>query len=127
MNLDLHVSRFDWAEPAIGAGVARLARTAEATGVRALSFMDHYFQMDMVAPAEDPMLECYTALGFVAGVTQTLRLRVLVTGATYRHPGLLARYYGCGDMMNNHQSVAIAPTRNSGIEHPVDVTLGSCG
>jgi F420-dependent oxidoreductase-like protein len=53
--------------------------------------MDHYFQMERVAPAEDPMLEGYTALGFVAGCTSRLRLRVLVTGVTYRHPGLLAK------------------------------------
>jgi F420-dependent oxidoreductase-like protein len=93
MNLDLHVSRFDWAGgPAgIGPGVARLARTAEAVGVRTLSFMDHFFQMEAMAPAEDPMLEGYTALGFVAGVTQSLRLRLLVTGVTYRPPGLLAK------------------------------------
>jgi F420-dependent oxidoreductase-like protein len=56
-----------------------------------MSFMDHYFQMDWMAPAEDPMLEGYTALGFVAGVTERLRLRLLVTGVTYRHPGLLAK------------------------------------
>jgi len=93
MNLDLHVSRFDWAGgPAgIGPGVARLARTAESVGVKTLSFMDHFFQMEMMAPAEHPMLEGYTALGFVAGVTQRLRLRLLVTGVTYRHPGLLAK------------------------------------
>ena len=93
MNLDLHVSRFDWAGgPAgIGPGVARLARTAEAVGVRTLSFMDHFFQMEMMAPAEDPMLEGYTALGFVAALTERLRLRLLVTGVTYRHPGLLAK------------------------------------
>jgi F420-dependent oxidoreductase-like protein len=53
--------------------------------------MDHFFQMDAVAPAEDPMLEGYTALGFVAGRTQRLRLRLLVTGVTYRYPGLLAK------------------------------------
>ena len=93
MNLDLHVSRFDWAGgPAgIGPGVAELARSAEGIGVRTLSFMDHWFQMDRIAPAEDPMLEGYTALGFVAGRTSTLRLRLLVTGVTYRHPGLLAK------------------------------------
>jgi F420-dependent oxidoreductase-like protein len=93
MHLDLHVSRFDWAGgPAgIGPGVARLARAAERVGVRTLSFMDHFFQMDWMAPAEDPMLEGYTALGFVAGHTQALRLRLLVTGVTYRHPGLLAK------------------------------------
>ena len=37
------------------------------------------------------MLECYTGLGFIAGVTERLRLRVLVGGVTYRHPGLLAK------------------------------------
>jgi F420-dependent oxidoreductase-like protein len=93
MHLDLHVSRFDWAGgPAgIGPGVADLAGRAEAIGVRTLSFMDHWFQMDWMAPAEDPMLEGYTALGFVAGRCAKLRLRLLVTGVTYRHPGLLAK------------------------------------
>jgi F420-dependent oxidoreductase-like protein len=93
MNLDLHVFRFDWAGgPAgIGPGVADLAERAESLGVRTLSFMDHYFQMDRMAPAEHPMLEGYTALGFVAGLTTRLRMRLLVTGVTYRHPGLLAK------------------------------------
>ena len=93
MELDLHVSRFDWAggDAGIGPGVASLARRAEGIGVRTLSFMDHWFQMDWMAPATDPMLEGYTALGFVAGCTERLRLRLLVTGVTYRHPGLLAK------------------------------------
>jgi F420-dependent oxidoreductase-like protein len=93
MHLDLHVSRFDWAggPERIGSGVADLAQRAEALGVRTMSFMDHWFQMDWMAPAEHPMLEGYTALGFVAGRTQRLRLRLLVTGVTYRHPGLLAK------------------------------------
>src|SRR5436190_16705474 len=93
MHLDLHCSRFDWAgSPAgIGPGVSTLAQRAEAIGVRTMSVMDHFFQMDWMAPAEDPMLECYTALAFIAGRTERLRLRVLVTGVTYRHPGLLAK------------------------------------
>src|SRR3954466_11845692 len=93
MHLDIHVSRFDWAggPTGIGPGVADLAQRAEAIGVRTLSFMDHFFQMERMAPAEDPMLEGYTALGFVAGRTERLRLRLLVTGVTYRHPGLLAK------------------------------------
>jgi len=37
------------------------------------------------------MLECYTALAFVAGRTATLHLRALVTGVTYRHAGILAK------------------------------------
>src|SRR3954465_2752080 len=93
MNLDFHCHRFDWAggPSGIGPGVADLARRAEALGVTTMSFMDHFFQMDWMAPATDPMLEGYTALGFVAGCTSRLRLRLLVPGVTYRPPGLLAK------------------------------------
>lgn len=93
MHVDVHVPRFTWpgAPASIGPNVRSVAQAAEAIGIRTLSFMDHYFQMDRVWPAEEPMLEGYTVLGFVAGVTQTLRLRLLVSGVTYRHPGLLAK------------------------------------
>src|SRR6266567_8183941 len=93
MQLDLHIMRFDWAggPSGIGPGVRDLGRRAEAIGVKTMSFMDHFFQMDRMAPAEDPMLEGYTALGFLAGRTDRLRLRLLVTGVTYRHPGVLAK------------------------------------
>lgn len=103
MELDLHVSRFDWAggPSGIGPGVSDLAKRAEAIGIRTMSFMDHYFQMDWMAPAEDPMLEGYTALGFLAGVTGRLRLRLLVTGVTYRHPGLLAKIVTTLDVLSS--------------------------
>src|SRR4029077_5830634 len=93
MHLDIHVSRFNWAggPDGIGPGVGGLAHRTEAIGGRTLSFMDHFFQMERMAPAEDPMLEGYTALGFVAGRTERLRLRLLVTGVAYRPPGLLAK------------------------------------
>ena len=93
MDLDFHLWRFDWAGGPVGIadGVTDLAQRAEALGVRTLSVMDHFFQMEAAAPPQDPMLEGYTALGFVAGRTRTLRLRTLVTGVTYRHPGVLAK------------------------------------
>ncbi|WP_340318293.1 LLM class F420-dependent oxidoreductase [Rhizorhabdus argentea] len=102
MEVDLHVPRFDWAggPENIGPRVADLARRAEALGIRALSFMDHYFQMDNVAPAEDPMLEGYTTLGFVAALTSRLRLRLLVTGVTYRYPGALAKIVTTLDVLS---------------------------
>jgi F420-dependent oxidoreductase-like protein len=103
MELDLHVSRFDWAASpaAIGPGLAHLARTAEAIGIRTVSLMDHYFQIEFAgAAAEDPMLEGYTSLGFLAGVTSQLRLRLLVTGVTYRHPGLLAKIVTTLDVLS---------------------------
>jgi F420-dependent oxidoreductase-like protein len=80
--------------------VRDLAQRSEALGIQTLSFMDHYFQMDWMAPAEDPMLEGYTTLGFVAGCTERLRLRLLVTGVTYRHPGLLAKIVSTLDVVS---------------------------
>ena len=53
--------------------------------------MDHYFQMEEFADRHEPMLEGYTALGFLAGRTERITLGLLVTGVTYRHPGLLAK------------------------------------
>lgn len=93
MEVDFHCWRFDWAggPSSIGARVADLALRAEAIGIRTMSFMDHYFQMEAAAPADHPMLEGYSSLGFVAGKTERLRLRLLVTGVTYRHPGVLAK------------------------------------
>src|SRR3984957_12839069 len=93
VQLDIHVARFPWpgGPGAIGPTFATLARTAEAIGVRTLSVMDHWFQMEMLWPAEEPMLEGYTALSFAAGKTERLRFRLLVGGVTYRHPGLLAK------------------------------------
>src|SRR5579871_3186190 len=102
MEVDLHVPRYTWpgGAPALGPTLTDVARTAEAIGVRTLSVMDHYFQMDAVWPAEEPMLEGYTTLGFVAGRTTSLRLRLLVGGITYRHPGLLAKIVTTLDVLS---------------------------
>jgi F420-dependent oxidoreductase-like protein len=93
MKLDLHVPRFTWpgGAGAIGPTFTSLAQTAETIGVRTLSVMDHWFQMDMMWPAEEPMLEGYSTLSFAAGKTERLRFRLLVGGVTYRPPGLLAK------------------------------------
>ena len=93
MQLDIHVPRFTWpgGPEAIGPTFTDLAKTAESIGVRTLSVMDHWFQMEMMWPAEEPMLEGYTTLSFAAAKTERLRFRLLVGGVTYRHPGLLAK------------------------------------
>ena len=46
------------------------------------------------------MLEGYTTLGFLAGQTQRMRLGLLVTGVTYRHPGLLAKIVTTLDVLS---------------------------
>lgn len=67
------------------------AVAAEEVGASWFTVMDHYFQMERFRTAYDPMLEAYTSLGFLAGITSTMRLGTVVTGVTYRHPGLLAK------------------------------------
>lgn len=93
MRLGIHLWRFDAVEPTLlRSELAGTAAEAEAAGVSWLSVMDHYFQMESAGyPASDPMLEAYTTLGFLAGRTEQAQLGVLVSGVTYRHPGLLAK------------------------------------
>ncbi|WP_405824943.1 LLM class F420-dependent oxidoreductase [Streptomyces sp. NBC_01390] len=93
MRLGVHITRFNHSGggPALGAELAAVGAAAEAAGVHRLTVMDHYFQMEFNGGAEDPMLEAYTTLGFLAAHTSTVRLGALVTGVTYRHPGLLAK------------------------------------
>ncbi|TYC02414.1 LLM class F420-dependent oxidoreductase [Micromonospora sp. WP24] len=71
--------------------LARTAQVAEAGGFASFTVMDHFFQMEAVAGADEPMLEAYTTLGYVAGKTERMTLGVLVTGVMYRYPGLLAK------------------------------------
>jgi F420-dependent oxidoreductase-like protein len=57
--------------------------------------------MEAFWPAEEPMLEGYTTLGFVAARTERLRVRLLVGGVTYRHPGLLAKTVTTLDVLSD--------------------------
>lgn len=107
MDLALHVADFTpfGAPASITPGLAATARAADEAGFATLTLMDHYFQMDQMAPATDPMLEGYTALGFLAGQTERLQLGLLVTGVTYRHPGLLAKVLATLDVLSRGRAV----------------------
>ncbi|WP_459708851.1 LLM class F420-dependent oxidoreductase [Actinophytocola sp. KF-1] len=102
MKLGVHQIAFTVPDGAAGIApeLVRLAHAVEEAGVTHLSVMDHYFQMEQVLPATDPMLEGYTTLGFLAAHTSTVRLGLLVTGVTYRHPGLLAKIVSTLDVLS---------------------------
>jgi len=84
----------------LGADLATVARTADDAGFEFISVMDHFFQIGVVGPPEHDMLEAYTTLGYLAGVTSRAKLVTLVTGAVYRHPGVLAKIVTTLDVLS---------------------------
>jgi F420-dependent oxidoreductase-like protein len=102
MHLGVHIVEFTVADGPAGIAdeLRRAGAAAEAVGVSDLSVMDHWFQMEAIFPATDPMLEGYTTLGFLAAHTETVQLGMLVTGVTYRHPGLLAKTVATLDVLS---------------------------
>lgn len=102
MDLGIHIPIFTMpgGAPAIGPTLAEIAQIADEIGVTDLSVMDHYFQMEMMGGPDKEMLEGYTVLGFWAGLTKKVRLALLVTGVTYRHPGLLAKIVSTVDVLS---------------------------
>ncbi|MGX9885505.1 LLM class F420-dependent oxidoreductase [Streptomyces sp. NPDC002276] len=102
MRLGMNVVGFDGSNESkgLGAELAAVGAAAEAAGVGWISVMDHYFQMDEIGGPESPMLEAYTTLSFLAAHTSTVQLGALVTGVTYRHPGLLAKIVTTLDVLS---------------------------
>src|SRR5690606_64682 len=102
MRIGTHFMRFDSMKPAgMRTELADAARYADDGGVAWISVMDHYFQMvHQGFPASDPMLEAYTTLGYLAGITEKVQLGALVTGVTYRYPGLLAKIVASLDVLS---------------------------
>jgi F420-dependent oxidoreductase-like protein len=102
MHLGVHIVEFTVADGPAGIAdeLRRAGAAAEAVGVTDLSVMDHWFQMEAMFPATDPMLEGYSTLAFLAAHTETVRLGLLVTGVTYRHPGLLAKTVATLDVLS---------------------------
>ncbi|MBI1259625.1 MAG: TIGR03560 family F420-dependent LLM class oxidoreductase [Chloroflexi bacterium] len=122
MHLGLHLTTFNPAggNTAIRASVKQVAQFCDENGFYSLSPMDHFFQIGHNGPPEDPMLEAYTTLGYLAAVTEKIKLLTVVTGVVYRHPGILAKtmstldvlaggrtYLGIGAAWNERESAGL--------------------
>ncbi|MBA3417745.1 MAG: LLM class F420-dependent oxidoreductase [Geodermatophilaceae bacterium] len=102
MKIGLQIPDFTWPSgPALmGRDLAQIARAADDAGFDAVAVMDHLFQIGPVGPIENDMLEAYTTLGFLAAHTSRARLFTLVTGVTYRDPGMLAKIVTTLDVLS---------------------------
>jgi F420-dependent oxidoreductase-like protein len=102
VKIGLQIPDFNGAGGAqhLGPQLAAVARTADDAGFDSIAVMDHFFQISVIGPPEQDMLEAYTTLGYLAGCTSTARLLTLVTGAVYRHPGLLAKMVTTLDVLS---------------------------
>jgi F420-dependent oxidoreductase-like protein len=102
MKAGIHFVNFTLpgAPESLGPTLAATAQAAETAGISSFTLMDHWFQMDTLASADEPMMEGYTSLGYLAGLTERMKLSLLVTGVTYRHPGLLAKIVTTLDVLS---------------------------
>ena len=102
MRLGVHLVGFGTPDGPVGISsmLAGLGAAADEAGVDNLSLMDHYLQLGMIGGDQDPMLEGYTTLGFLAAHTRSVELQLLMTGVTYRHPGLLAKIVATLDVLS---------------------------
>src|SRR5437016_2553276 len=110
MRVDLNVANF--AAPGGPAGLAehlaRVARRAEDAGFESLWVWDHFFwDQTPIGPGvtDREMIEAYTTLGFLAGVTRTIKLGTLVASATYRHPGVLVKQVTTLDVLSGGRAI----------------------
>jgi len=102
MKLGLGINDYDWAGGAatFATTLSNIARAAEEAGFDRIAVADHVWRSHYMGSVEGPELECYTTLGFLAASTQRVKLTALVTAASYRQPGLLAKIVTTLDVLS---------------------------
>jgi F420-dependent oxidoreductase-like protein len=104
MHIGLQIPSFKYpgGTAAIRPKLKEIVTSAEEAGFYSLWVMDHYYQIKGLfgEAYTDPMLEAYTTLGYIAGLTEKARLGVLVTGVIYRNPAVLMKMVNTLDILS---------------------------
>ncbi len=85
--------------------VTQIAQAAEASRFDSVWVMDHFYQLPGLGKPQAPMLEAYTLLSALAGVTKQVNLGALVGGVTYRNPALLAKTVTTLDVVSQGRAI----------------------
>lgn len=122
MRIGLQVPQFKPSTPeTMGRWFADIARAADEHGLYSMWVMDHFFQLGgWLGEPEEPMVEGYSTLGYLAGSTSRIKLGLLVGGVIYRHPALVLKtvttldilsggrmYFGIGAAWYEHETVSL--------------------
>jgi len=92
MKLGLQINDYDWGDAAdLASTLDEIARAADEAGFDRIGVADHFWRSHYMGSVEGPELECYATLGFLAASTRRAKLTAMVTAASYRQPGLLAK------------------------------------
>ena len=107
IRIGLQLSSFEWpgGPPRLAENLRRIVTEAEAAGVEHVWVMDHLRQIPQVGPAWQNLPEPYTTLAWLAGVTERIRLGVLVSPAFLRHPAVLANAVATLDVLSNGRAI----------------------
>jgi F420-dependent oxidoreductase-like protein len=104
MRIGLQIPSFKYpgGTAAIRPRLKEIVSTAEDAGFYSLWVMDHFYQIKGLfgEAYTDPMLEAYTTLGYLAGLTEKAYLGALVTGVIYRHPSVLMKMVNTLDVLS---------------------------
>jgi F420-dependent oxidoreductase-like protein len=91
---------FDGDGPAISDSLREKVLTVEALGYDSFWVMDHFHQIMTVGKPEEPMMEGWQTIAFLAGLTSKVKLGTMVTGNTYRYPSVLAKMGATLDVLS---------------------------
>jgi F420-dependent oxidoreductase-like protein len=91
---------YDGEGPQIIDSVSGMAVAGERLGFDSFWVMDHFHQIQVVGRPEEPMLEGWTTISVLAGLTSRIKLGTLVTGNSYRHPSILAKMGATLDVLS---------------------------
>jgi F420-dependent oxidoreductase-like protein len=120
LGLQVRVFTFPQGQEQLGDMFGLIVQRAERAGLYSLWVMDHFFQIDIAGPPEMEMLEGWSTLAYAAGLTNRIKLGTMVTGITYRYPGILVKtattldvlshgraYFGVGAAWNEEEHAGL--------------------